>query len=218
MVINSFFKLFRVPNDLEFIICAADPGGEYGDPNRAVWKSKGRMDTIMNFSAWMEGTQFAFELVKGCKLVFLKTGIWPVIMVERNTGGAVISKLVELNYPNLYRMEEFDEPTKQRVMKIGWHTNTFTRPKLLDDLALSIRQCENIIPDIDEIKEFKTFVRNQRTGKPEAEGGMHDDYVIAEGIAWQGVLTVDTPVFDDANVGEAPEWVIHQPTWGSGRR
>lgn len=210
--INTYFQVYREPKENEFIICAADPGGVTGDPNRAVWKAKNARDTVMNFSANMEGTEFAYELYKGCMYIKNLTGILPVIMVERNTGGAVIAKLVELNYPNLYRMEEYDEVTQKKINKIGWHTNTFTRPIALDGLAVSLRKRENIIPAAEEINEFFTFTRNKNTGKPEGEQGCHDDYVIAESIAWQGVLKVDTPLSEYENQ-ETPEWAHGAPSW-----
>jgi hypothetical protein len=71
-----------------------------------------------------------------------------------------------------------------------------TRPKMLDELALSIRQGVNRTDDSSTLKEMLSFIRNAKTGKPEAEAGTHDDLVMAEAIAWQLYQLVPTPSTD----------------------
>lgn len=186
------FKLFRLPEEGEFFVCGADPA-DGGDYCSATWKSKKHADTVLSYHAKIESTQFAYEIEKGCMYLYKKTGLWPCVGVERNTGMATISKLLDLNYPNLFKMKSFDRVTQKEEEKIGWHTNTASRPKLLDDHALSIRQGVNKFFDKTTIKEHMTFIRNPKTGKPEAEQGMNDDTVISEGIAWQLYQIVSSP-------------------------
>ena len=47
------------------------------------------------------------------------------------------------------------------------------------------------IPDPDILKEFKTFVINDR-GKPEAAPGHHDDHVLAAAIALYNIDSATT--------------------------
>ncbi len=178
------FKLFRDPEVNEFFVCGADPS-EGGDYCSATWKSKKYADTVLSYRATIESTQFAYEIEKGCRFLYKITGLWPCVGVERNTGMATIAKLLDLNYPNLFKMKSFDRVKQKEEEKIGWHTNTATRPKLLDDHSLSIRQGVNKFFDKVAVKEHMTFIRNPKTGKPEAEEGMNDDTVFSEGIAWQ---------------------------------
>lgn len=191
------FRLFRNPKPNEFFVCGADPA-EGNDYCAAVWKSKQTQETILVFQARMESTQFGYELYKGSKFIYQATGLWPVIGVERNTGQATIARLVDLNYPELYHHTDTTRNEALEEKKIGWPTNTGTRPMMLDDLALSLRQGVNHTYDKETLKEMLSFIRNQKTGKPEAEVGTHDDLVLAEAIAWQLYQRVASPA---VNVG-----------------
>lgn len=203
------FSVFRIPKEEDLIVCGADPTGDSGDPNFACWKSKKLDDCVMHFHARMESTQFGVELFKGSQYIKNHTGIYPVIAVERNTGIATIAKLIELNYPSLFRMVTFNQIDQKEEEKIGWHTNNSTRNKMLDDLAMSFRQQVNKVPDKKVLDECLTFVRNAKNGKPEAESGTHDDRVIGEAIAWQMHEILGVEDFDILANGasvETPEW------------
>ena len=184
-ILNKMFKLFRLPEEGEDVVIAADPADGGNDYCYAVAKSKKHADSFMNFHARMEAAQLGYELNKMGLFIRRKTGRFPMVGVERNTGGATIAVLQTLNYPSLYRMKTFDAVDKTESNRIGWVTNTQTRIKMLDDLALSLRQRVNRIYDIETIKELMAFIYNQRSGKPEAGPGSHDDRVIGEAIAWQ---------------------------------
>lgn len=198
------FRLYRRPAKDEFLVCGADPA-EGGDYCCGVWKSKARADTVLSFHAKTESSQFGYELYKGSKFLYDTTGIWPTIAVERNTGQATIAKLLDLNYPSMYAMESFDTAEAMVSKRIGWSTNTATRQKMLDDLALSIRQGVNRIYDAEAIREFYSFIRHPKTGRPEAESGTNDDWVFAEAIAWQMYLLVDPPFKDSDYSGDYSE-------------
>lgn len=204
------FKLFRELERGEFLVCGADPS-EGGDYCSATWKSKKYADTVLTYRARIESTQFAYEIDKGCLFIYKRTGLWPAVGVERNTGMATIAKLIDLNYPNLFKMKSFDRRTQKEEEKIGWHTNSASRPKLLDDHALSIRQGVNKIPDKTTVKEHMTFIRNPKTGKAEAEVGMNDDTVFSEGIAWQLYQLVPMPALEEYI---PPKSDISQQNWG----
>lgn len=109
-----------------------------------------------------------------------------LIGVERQGGGtAVLSELHNhLHYPNLYWHDEFDERQQKRTRRLGWHTNTATRPILVDGLVKAVTKGHMQVLDLDFLSECMTFVRNAR-GKPCAQVGCYDDRVMAAGIAWQ---------------------------------
>ena len=179
------FKLFRIPEEGEITIIGADPADGGSDSCAAVAKSKKRGDSFMVFKARMEASQFGYELNKMGLFIRSKTGKFPLIAVERNTGGATIAVLRTLNYSPLYRMMSFDQVDKKEANRIGWVTNSQSRPKMLDDLALALRQRVTKIYDMDTIKEFMQFIRHPRSGRAEAAPGSHDDLVVAEAICWQ---------------------------------
>ena len=180
------FKIFRIPAPEEEIVIAADPADGGSDYCAAVAKSRKHFDTVMTFHARMESTQFGHELSKMAKFLYNHTNVQPMIGVERNTGMATIYVLQQLNYPRLFRMPTNvgieDKPDEK---KIGWITSEATRAKMLDDLARTLLQRTAVIPGEETILELIAFIRNPRTGKPEASPGHHDDLVIAEAIAGQ---------------------------------
>jgi hypothetical protein len=99
-----------------------------------------------------------------------------LVAVERNMHGpAVIDGLMrEQKYKNVYRHDDF---------KVGWPTNSVTRPVMLDELDDAHRQRLFKTNDQLMLGEFRTFVIPP-TGKPQASRGSHDDLVIAMAIAW----------------------------------
>lgn len=194
------FRLQRQPNPNEFFVCGADPA-EGHDYCAAHWLSKSTQEVVLTFQGRMESTQFGYELAKGSTLIYKATGLWPTIAVERNTGQATIARLLDLNYPSLYRHQDTNRMTPTEDDKIGWPTNVATRQQMLDDLALVIKQRVLHVYDKPTLKEMLHFIRNPKTGKPEAEKGTtsdestgHDDLVMALAIAWQMYNRVSTPM------------------------
>lgn len=186
-------RLFREPQPGELVVIGADPADGGSNNCAAQALSKKRADNFMNFVAKMESSQFGHELYKMAKFIHARTGEWPVIGVERNTGMATIHVLQTYNYPKLYRMKPIGMVNNSEVSdRIGWHTNTGTRPKMLDDLALAVVQQAIGIYDIETVKELMSFVKSERTGKPEAAVGALDDRVMALAIAWQ--VYQDSPI------------------------
>lgn len=198
------FRLFRNPNPNEFFVCGADPA-EGNDYCAAHWLSKATQEVVLTFHARMESSQFGFELYKGSTFIHNITGLWPTIGVERNTGQATISRLLDLNYASLYRHTDITDDNQPESTKVGWPTNVSTRPMMLDDLALAIRQGVVKISDKQTLKEMLSFIRNAKTGKPEAEVGTHDDLVMALAIAWQMYNRVSTPDKNTPLIQEAEQ-------------
>lgn len=121
-----------------------------------------------------------------------------LIGIERNNMGvAVVKKLDELNYKRQYRMEVLDELGKKVKDKLGWETNSKTRPIMISDLIQVVSERQIIIRSKEIIGEMRSFVKNKR-GKPEAQYGTHDDLVIALSIAYQMYKSVP----DDIGSGD----------------
>lgn len=186
-------RLFRQPDPNEFVVIGADPA-EGGDYCAFVVLSKQTAEVLMSGQSKEESSQLGYELNHVGLWIQKTTKLFPSIAVERNTGSATIHVLKSLNYPNLFRMpQSFTKDTFDQSDNYGWNTNLATRPKMLDDLALALRQKALKIPDKDIVDELFTFVRNQKTGKPEADVGSHDDLVMALAIAWQLYQLESTP-------------------------
>lgn len=107
-----------------------------------------------------------------------------LIVPESNDHGhTVCVKLQEDNYPNVYIRQDVDAIGNVPVKKVGWETNTKTRPVLVDAVDGSINNRYAIFNDLPTLEQCLTFVRNPKTGKPEADQGCHDDGVFASALA-----------------------------------
>ncbi len=115
--------------------------------------------------------------------------------MERNIGQGTIEKLRDLSYPldRLYRQKTFDRVLEKQEERIGWTTTVANRRKMLDTLAMVIRNKELKIYDKALISEMLTFVINERTGEPRPESGTFSDLIMACAIAYQMLGEYPTP-------------------------
>lgn len=107
---------------------------------------------------------------------------------ERNNHGfAVLNVLKELGTPGVYReVTPFDQVTAGDFAegRLGWVTNSVTKPLMIDELDQAIRLGGILLSDALAIPEL-TFYRTNDNGSTSAPTGMHDDRVISRAIAWQ---------------------------------
>ena len=111
---------------------------------------------------------------------------------ENNSYGyAVIMKLVEMNYPNLYFQNERDRYSfmygSKDIGKIGFQTNAKTRNQILTKLEEVLRTKQVLVKSSRLYEEIKTFV--WKNGKAQAQRGQNDDLIISLAI---GVWLYDT--------------------------
>lgn len=192
--------LFRQPKQHEQFVIAGDPA-EGGDNSTFIALSKHNAEVVMVGKSKEESSQLGHTLNHVGRWFEKKTGIYPSIGVEKNTGAATIYVLKTLNYPNLFRMpDSFTKDDMEQGEQYGWSTNMATRPKMLDDLALAIRQRSIKIQSKQIIDELYSFIRNEKTGKPEADRGSHDDLVMALAIALQMSQVVPSDSGDDYEI------------------
>jgi len=117
---------------------------------------------------------------------------FPLLGVENNAiGVAVINKLLELNYPNLYYTET-STATKSVNRKPGWTTGENNKKTSILELVNSVDDGSLITrfkPQIQELMEYQ-WVK----GKPIPTGKTHGDTVISLMIANQMLKKVGNPV------------------------
>lgn len=210
------YRLYRELEINEQTCVFADPS-EGRDFCAAVVVSKKYGDFPFVYNLRVESSQFGYDLHKVAKYIHHVTNMWPTIAVERNSGQATIHVLQELNYPNMFRMRVFDHTSVQESSKIGWLTNVATRRKMLDDLAMAIRQGVPKIYDRETLYQMSSFViknKKGQTNRVEAESGKNDDLVIATAGAWQLYQLVPTFDFEGDETDEEIEskrelWRFH---------
>lgn len=100
-----------------------------------------------------------------------------IVVPERNNHGhAVITALVN-------SLKYGDRVYVHSDKKYGWPTTEITRPLMLDKLDDSVRRKTWRSPDQAVIEQMRKFIVN-KTGKPEAAPGDHDDLVMAAAVGW----------------------------------
>ena len=179
-------KIYRQLEGDERCNIGSDPG-ESVSYSAAVVISRKYKDIPIVFHARCESPQFGYELNNLGYYVNKKTGHFPLLAVERNIGAATIEKLRDLGYPlaKLYRQKTFDRITQKEEERIGWVTTSSNRRKMLDELAMAVRNKELKIYDKTIISEMLTFVIRERTGEPRPENNRFSDLIMATAICFQ---------------------------------
>jgi hypothetical protein len=119
------------------------------------------------------------------------TGVAPVVAYERNNGGVFeLERLASLNRLNKFRIyvaKNVGNLDNATGSKIGWDTNTATRPMMLAEIKEAIDKQLITIYDKATLTEMFSFILAQTssTVKAQAEKGAHDDLIMSLAIAWQ---------------------------------
>jgi hypothetical protein len=105
------------------------------------------------------------------------------IAVESNNHGLLtVSLLYKVHhYPNVFTNVVEDTITDVDTPKLGFQTNTKSKPMIIDDLRASLRIGEMELNDRITIQEMMTYVVKE-SGKLEAEDGCYDDCVMSLAI------------------------------------
>lgn len=196
---NPPVKVYRDIEVNEQLVIFADPA-DTKDFCAAVAISKKNYDCPIVFNAVMESSQFGYELNYMAKYINNKTGMWPKLAVERNTGQATIYVLKLLNYPDLFRMVDATSINSHEGGGIGWVTTgqlsggelQGTRRKMLDDLALAVKQGQIKIYDETQLRQMMGFMIIK--GRAQARANKKDDLVMATAGSWQ--IQMLTPAYD----------------------
>lgn len=207
--LNAHFpcRVYREIEIGEQLVVFADPADSH-DFCAAVAYSKKYQDFPIVFNEVMESSQFGYELYNLCKYINNRTNLWPKLAVERNTGQATIFVLQQLNYPDMFRMVDFAATNRHEGGQVGWVTTGHlkggelqgTRRKMLDDMAMTLKQGVIKLYDREQIKQMKAF--RIVKGRAQAKANAKDDLVMATAGAYQiGLLTPDIS-FDDYDPAE----------------
>lgn len=124
------------------------------------------------------------------------TGVKPVVAYERNNGGAFeMDRLAKLNRAHKYTIFVMPDPTRRSAgdglepegTRLGWDTNSASRPAMLADLKELIDDRRIEVYDPQTVAEFFSFitVTTNTSRRAEAERNAHDDRVMSLAIAWQ---------------------------------
>jgi hypothetical protein len=107
-----------------------------------------------------------------------------LLVPERNNHGLVTCvELRDRQYPNIYLdVSEGTVEMDKETLNLGVFTSEKTKPLMIDKLRAFDRNKEIEINDTQTLEELLTFVVTE-SGRMEAEGGAHDDCVMALALA-----------------------------------
>jgi hypothetical protein len=104
--------------------------------------------------------------------------------VENNNHGlATLIYLRDTGYPMLYVQRKVDDAYSGDVegAKLGFSTNTKTKPYIIDQLSAELREATHGICSKELVQEMQTYVIDEQ-GRYGAANGCHDDRVMAYAI------------------------------------
>lgn len=194
-------RLYRRPIRGEFFVVGGDCSQGGIDSNFVQFISKNAVDVPLVLQMGGVAASMTPILHQTLEWIYDCTGVQPVVALERNMGGASemerLRKLNRLNKYRIYLMNRFGRTDGEtQTDKLGWNTDTLTRPKMLGDLKETIDATGITIYDQTTAEQLSTFIVN-KNGKPEAASNTHDDAVMSLAIAWQLYQTENKIVIDD---------------------
>jgi hypothetical protein len=200
---KDMFRLYRIPRKGEFFVIFIDTAGEGSDFNAGQFMSKTRIDVPLVLHYEGSITDVTPKLLPVGKYLREKTGIRPVIAYETNNGGGYeLERLNRLNKDGdfiIYCQYKLDTEGKlERTDKMGWNTNSATRPAMLTGVEDLVNNGLATLYDIPTINELFSFVKKMKPGgwRAEAEEGAHDDLVMSLAGVWQ-LYQTENAILDD---------------------
>lgn len=194
------FRRYRQYQKGEFIVVGVDTAWTGTDYVCGQFISKTNRDQVTvyhtNKVSMTIGTQ---NLHDELERIFDITGVKPVVAIETNNGGTgwieTMNLLNRQGKYKLYRRKVMEGTIHQTEDsdKLGFTTNSATRPRMLGDLKEAVDAQMLVLPDKPTINEMFAFIINSR-GRPEAEQGSHDDLIMSLAIAWQLYQSEAAPI------------------------
>jgi hypothetical protein len=187
------FKQFRDLKKGEQIYIFGDTSFGCGDESTCAFFSSKRFDYPMVWGDSVIATEMTDEVYPIFNWISDETGVMPLVAYERNNGGAFemerLAKLNKLGKYDIFRMPVTDTETGEieKSDKIGYDTNTATRPQMLSHFKEVVDSKLIRIYDKKTVEQMFSFIRVQHSNaiKAEAEKNAHDDRVMAHAGAYE---------------------------------
>ncbi len=196
---DPMLKQYRPIEKGEFFLVFADCSQGGSDANHVKFLSRNKLDFPLMHHRHGVAANMTEDIFPILEKIYDITGVPPTVAFERNNGGgSEMERLSSLNRSgkfNIFVMpkigygksggdeekkdDDKEEEEDEKEKKLGWDTNKTTRPIMCGDGRNSIESKSFTIYDKETIEEMFTFIINERTGKPEADRGAHDDRVMS---------------------------------------
>jgi hypothetical protein len=121
---------------------------------------------------------YATNILQPVGLFYNKALLVPEV---NNMGATVMSALMRVSYPNLFRRRSKLKRRETIMETMGWLTMSNNKHDLMNGIDKWMREGHQPWDDVT-ITELKTFVREQKGDSIKLHGSPHDDTVLALGI------------------------------------
>ena len=187
---HSGYKCYRDPNKYRVYSMGVDtasgsPSGDFSSFTVMDVTDKKNVEVVSTYYQRSPPHAFAERVLVEAK----KYGC--LVVVESNSYGlSILEYLVNKEFAYIFKRTQYDKMAERWVEKIGFNTNTATRPMMLSRLHEYV--AKRMLPINDERMktEMNTFVYNDR-GKAEAMPKKHDDMIFAHALALMGLDQIE---------------------------
>lgn len=182
---KGYVSIWQKPTPNVYYTIGADvaEGTIEGDYSVGIVGKPDSLDVVAMWHGHIDPDLFGHELVKLARYYNEA-----YIGVEANNHGlTTLNAIKRLEYWNIYFQKQFDKIANTMTQKIGWTTNTRTKPLMIDKLAEFVREKWLGIKSDLIISEMFTYIIEDN-GSTNAQTGCFDDTVMAMAILLQLML------------------------------
>lgn len=117
-----------------------------------------------------------------------------LLAIEDNNVGIIAVQIAKRTYKNLFRRKIHDKISDTFTEKIGWRTTKRTKPLMIRDLELALRDQDILMTDKTTRREAWQYQYDEKGNTACPEGTEYfDDCLIAFAIAWQALKQISSP-------------------------
>jgi hypothetical protein len=185
------FRQYRQIRSDESFLVFADLATGLGDYCAVQFLSRENLDIPLVYHSKLLATEMTNDIYPVLNRLFDITDKRPMVAYERNNGGVFeMDRLAALNRSGkfeIFQMPTYGQLENEQTKKLGYDTNSATRPKMLADWKEAVDKKLVTIYDRATINEHFSFVIVNTTSsvRAQAERNAHDDLVMSCAGVWQ---------------------------------
>lgn len=198
---KGYISVWKKPEDGRDYIISADvaEGLAHGDYSCADVIDRKTLEQVAQWHGHIDpdlfGDQELYRLAKWYNLAF--------IVPEVNNHGLTTITALKKKYRRIYRRRTVDKITNKARQEYGWHTNSKTKPLMINKLAECIRERLFKVNCKETVEELLTYVRDDK-GAMNAQEGCYDDRVVTPAMGLYANYEVPFTETED----EDPEYEV----------
>lgn len=172
------FRFYEEPQpNVQYGIGGDAASGNGTDYSTLVARRKDTNKVVATYKAKIDPDELAYKAMLLGTLLNSAT-----VAIENDKFGFAANQKLKTIYKKIYVQKTVNTLTQEETEKFGWDTNAITRPMMLAQMQQEIREDALFLEDERLIKECMVFI-NDPSGKPQAQAGCNDDFVVACAIS-----------------------------------